>query len=370
MRLKSIAQNTALVFCSLSLTFIAIEIGFRVLDPTPYFSDAEINHTEHGNLSMYDEVLGWKGVPEGEANFVTRNNRVWLAHNSNGFRDIEHQPAADRRPAVVFLGDSFTWGYEVEFNEMFVNLLRDRFPGFELYNLAHRGYGTDQSFLTFKAWTRDRPLQRVVLMFSENDVSDNNRSYNYEKSKPRFIIHQDELVLTGVPVPRDGAWERSSGESLLEDTDAENESIKTLVYRSHLINNMRIRFKLYRRALRKNESAHGAYNVAPDSHYQITRHLLRALEAEVRQRGARLVVAFIPSKSEIDELTDTPPFQENIAALCDELGIPHFDLAPALKNEFLRTYYRQGSHWNARGHRVTADALYEYLRPLLGSPDS
>jgi hypothetical protein len=64
----------SLIFC-----FFAIEIGYRLLDPFPYFSQPEINRTEHGNLSMYDATLGWKGVPSGKAQFVTANNSAGLA---------------------------------------------------------------------------------------------------------------------------------------------------------------------------------------------------------------------------------------------------------------------------------------------------
>ena len=71
-------KNLALLFGAFLVCFFVIEAGYRILDPFPYFSEDEINNTEHGNLSMYDPLLGWKGVPGGQAEFVTENNRVWL----------------------------------------------------------------------------------------------------------------------------------------------------------------------------------------------------------------------------------------------------------------------------------------------------
>ena len=68
-----------------------VELGYRILNPYPYFSDEEITKTEHGNLSEYDSLLGWKGVPSG-------------------------------KPAIVFPEDSFGWGYEVEFDEISDNI--------------------------------------------------------------------------------------------------------------------------------------------------------------------------------------------------------------------------------------------------------
>ena len=82
---------------------------YRVLDPFPFFSRNDTNHAEYGNLTTYDQTLGWKGV-SGKAEFITENNRVWLTHNGDGYRDIDHKDSRDKKPAIVFLGDSFHMG--------------------------------------------------------------------------------------------------------------------------------------------------------------------------------------------------------------------------------------------------------------------
>ncbi len=172
--LSKIGQNIALLFGTLIFCFVVIEIGYRLLDPFPHFSHSERNDVEHGNLSMYDATLGWKGVPGGKAQFVTKNNSVWLANNRQGFRDIEHDHLTEKKPAIVFLGDSFTWGHEVEFEEMFVNRLRDRFSNYEIFNLAHRGYGTDWGASGFgetsgcgkrnRNWRTEEWIHRLPMM--------------------------------------------------------------------------------------------------------------------------------------------------------------------------------------------------------------
>ena len=365
-RRKIILQNTALILASLVFSFIAIEIGFRLLDPTPYFSDAEINNTEHGNLSVFDEMLGWKGAPGGSEVFVTRNNRVQLSHNSQGFRDIEHSPGGRNAPAIVFLGDSFTWGYEVEFDQMFVNRLRGSFPQYEIFNLAHRGYGTDQSFLTFKKWSTNRTLGLVVLMFSENDNGDNNAIVNYRKAKPRFEIRNNKLALTGVPILHRDSWPETNSSNEEDDKEPFREALKTFFYSSHFFNNMRVRNKLYRNRKESEQAAEAAAQ-RPESErdYALTARILEELRKEVTRRGSRLVVVFIPSKREIDQLDDSKPYQSAIAAVCEELGITYFDLAPALMQSSFRTYYPQGMHWNARGHALAAVALETFLSQQL-----
>lgn len=349
------SKNVALVFGSFLFCFFVIEMGYRVLDPFPFFSSDEINNTEHGNLSMYDPVLGWKGVPGGEAEFVTANNRVWLAHNSHGFRDIEHKKSNDEKPAIVFLGDSFTWGFEVEFGEMFVNRLRDRLPSHQIFNLAHRGYGTDQALLTFTGWNENRPLKLAVLMFCENDVDDNNSNIRYQKPKPQYQLIEDELVLTGVPVPKTKDW--ASSRSVPMVSDSWSASLEKVLFRSHFLHDIYFRYRLFR-LLEKNDWIGKSEN---QSDLTLTSRILEKLKNEVESRGAKLLVGFVPSKFEIDRLDDSPPYQAQIAKLCQQSGIECFDLASNFKKTPYRTYYRLGGHWNSHGHRIAAEALYQYL---------
>ncbi len=78
-------------------------------------------------------------------------------------------------------------------------------------------------------------------------------------------------------------------------------------------------------------------------------------------RGGVLTVVLVPSKIQVEALSDAPPYQDAIAEYCDELGIEHRDLAPAIEPVWPRAYFRKSMHWNARGHRAAADTLWDYL---------
>jgi hypothetical protein len=312
----------------------------------------EIIRTKHENLSMYDWALGWKGVPDGKAEFVTRNNRVWVAHNAFGFRDIEHKNAGGRKQAIVFLGDSFTWGYEVDFGEMFVNRLRAKLPSYEIFNLAHPGYGTDQELLTFKRWRENQRLKLVVLMFSENDIGDNNSRVRYDKPKPQYQLVGDEMVLTGVPVPR--IQDRTPSRHVEPGPVSWKTKLKKLLFRSHFLHDIHLRYRLFL-------SSKSSNRMTKKEDVTLTLRLLEELKKEVTNGSGRLVIVFIPSKREIERLDESTPYQVEIAAWCQKRGIEYFDLAANLKMSSYRTYYRQGSHWNSHGHGVAAEALFEYL---------
>lgn len=354
--LRPKAQQLVLLFWFLLVCSFVIEMGYRILDPFPFFSKNEINSTEHGNLTEYDQTLGWKGVPSGKAEFITKNNKVWLQHNRDGFRDVEHDDFSDKKPSIVFLGDSFTWGYEVEFDEMFVNRQRDLLPNYTIFNLAHRGYGTDLELLTFKHWHYDGPLQWVVLMFSENDANDNNARFRNRKPKPMYQLVENELVLTGVPVPKLDVWMDSRR---VERTPVSwRTKLKRVLLHSHFLHDIYFRYGLIRSS-KKGNRRRRANTAGAD--LSLTSRILQKLKDEVEGRGAKLVVIFIPSKREIQQLDDSTPYQIKIADLCQKLGIEHLDLAPNFKMTWYRAYYRMGMHWNSHGHQVAADVIYNYL---------
>lgn len=362
-----------LFLCSLILTFLVIEIGYRIFSPFPYFSAYEINMRLHGNLSEYDPVLGWKGVPGGKARMTTDNNSFLVEHNTYGFRDIEHKGISSK-PAILFLGDSFTYGYEVEFDEMFINLLRDKLPDYEIFNLSMSGYGNDQELLAFENWRYQGQIKLVVLMFCENDVEENN-SYEYDgknpyqKPKPKFEIAGNKIILTGVPVPKTPAWNETNRPAT--PVNDWKEYVKKVLFKSYFLHDMYTRLKTkYSELYDYHQNVVEDFNTQndPDSYpeaqqdLKLTSRIFEELDKAVEMKGAKLVIFFIPSKIEIEHLYDSTPYQEKIKPICMKLDITCYDMASAFKGTWRRTYYRKGMHWNAYGHKVATEAIYNLLK--------
>lgn len=344
---------------SLAFGVLVVEMLYRTIDPFPYIARWEINTNQHGNLSQYDEILGWRGVPNRKERFVTVNRKVWIEHNRAGFRDIEHAKTSDKE-AIVFLGDSFTWGFEVNFDEMFVNILRKRLPNYEIYNLAQRGYGTDQSLLVFKQWEYEGPLKWVLLLFSENDVTDNNSACCYEKFKPKYELQNGQLVLTNVPVPEDENWQKTGVHEDLSVSLAER--LKYLVLQSQFLNDTIFRIE----SLFNNDSVLDDTNNNVKDDYLLTTEIIKALNVEVTNRGGALIIVAIPSKKQFLRHGHYKPYQMEVERICKELKIDFLDLSPCFKRTFLRTYYRFGMHWTNRGNEVAANAIYHYLARYVG----
>ena len=353
---SGIKKKIIIISFSIFASFIILEIGYRLLDPFPYFSDEIVNYTHHGNLSEYDPLLGWKGVSGGKTQLITKNASVKLELNSQGYRDIEHDKTAEK-PAVVFLGDSFTWGYEIEFEDMFVNLLREKLPQYEVFNLSHRGYGTDQELITFQNWKYNGNVELVILMFFENDLYDNNQGMRYQKSKPYFVIKNEKLVLKGVPAPKVDEW----NENIKDEnyTFPIQEKIKSIVLISHFLHDIYFRYKLYQYL----KSINWGYPPEEVNDLSITYRLLEELNKSVLERGAQLVVFFIPTKREIENIGNYTPYQHKLIEFCKNTGIVCIDLAQDFKNRWHRENYRyEGGHWNPYGNRIAAESIYRHLK--------
>lgn len=150
----------------------------------------------------YDAELGWAPVP-GSSAVVTTARTIHARHNSLGLRDIEVE--RDGRPGMLFIGDSFVWGVDVEAGERFTDLLRSRIASHRIVNAGISGYGTDQEYLLLRRlWETIRPAVVVLVFCTDNDRLDNTsnlRYYGYRK--PYFATASDgTLVLRGQPVPR------------------------------------------------------------------------------------------------------------------------------------------------------------------------
>ena len=70
-------------------------------------------------------------------------------------------------------------------------------------------------------------------------------------------------------------------------------------------------------------------------------------------RGAKVLV---------EGLRRAGPNLTRAQLVCALESIEYLDLAPAFRKTWRRTHHRFGEHWNARGHRVVAEALGDRLR--------
>ena len=99
--------------------------------------------------------------------FLEGEYPVW----SNSLGCFEREPGEDFRPAVLLVGDSFTWGY-TPFPDKWGTVL-ERVTGVGVLKCGVSGYGTRQALLKARRLLRRFPETRLVIYtYCLNDLDD------------------------------------------------------------------------------------------------------------------------------------------------------------------------------------------------------
>ena len=150
--------------------------------------------------SMFHEFhpeIGWTQTPNYQATLESWDSKVKVVSNSHGFRDREYsiqKPAGVKR--VVVLGDSFTWGWGVEQQDIFTEVAEQALSGVEVLNLGHMGYGTAQEFLLLNTLGVKFSPDLTVVAFYPNDIDN---TAGREGIRPKFVVNEGKLTLEKKP---------------------------------------------------------------------------------------------------------------------------------------------------------------------------
>ena len=190
--MKAYAKNFLLLICSLLTVIVIGELflrigGYQIVTFYPF-----------SGFHQFDRDLGWIQIPRNEAVFQGREYKVKIKTNSQGFRDQEYlfkKPLDSKR--VVVLGDSFTWGWGVEREEIFCEVAEKNLEGIEFINLGQTAYSTAQEYLLFKKLGMKFSPDLTVLAFGPNDIMENSGG---NPKRPKFLVKDGMLTLVRSPI--------------------------------------------------------------------------------------------------------------------------------------------------------------------------
>jgi GDSL-like lipase/acylhydrolase family protein len=309
---RSGLRTAAIQFVILLITLGTIELALQWLNLT-YLRLDDLSRLGY----QHDAEIGWSPIPNSIVS-PSMPSTITVRHNSIGLRDDELQH--DSRPTILFLGDSFVWGFNVDNSERFTELLRPEFPDYRIVNAGVAGYGTDQAYLLARRiWDAVKP-DIVVLMFcSENDRRDNSSNL-----RGGFKPYLHKTV--------DGVWEFAG----LPPPKA-----RSIRFRESSMS----RFMLARAAISGYVELRYPRITVPDP----TDRLIGMLREFVEARGARLVVGMT---------RDDPELQTFLR----NQGIPQVSI------EGGEAYYDSTKHWTLPGHQLAAGRLLALLRKMDDEP--
>ena len=188
----------ALALLSLAATLVAAEAALRVRKgaglshPDPAHAVRLIGETYPAS---YDATLGYAPTPGAHVTLAGAP----VAIDARGLRENGNEPPPEQ-PAVLAVGDSFTFGDEVDDRSTWPSALERRL-GQRVWNGGVFGYGLDQIALRAEQLTPVLTPTVLVVSMIPDDVARCEDSYRFAH-KPWFQLEGSGLALRNVPVPR------------------------------------------------------------------------------------------------------------------------------------------------------------------------
>jgi len=327
------------------------EGALRAFAPFPWYPWTSVTFP----ADDYHPRYGWSGVPRLDTTYTLREFRVAVRHNADGFREesvAAKLSAAGSKRRVLFLGDSFGWGWGVDRHERVSEQLVALDPTLVAVNQSQSGFATDQELLVLQDHGPDVQPDVVVVLMHSNDFLSVGSDVEYGQPKPRFVVRDGELQLTNVPVPRlERAWQEKRR---LAEIEALMDPGYEWLSKSHLFNWARSA------TLERPPVVAPAPEAEWSRNAEVMTALFQALRAECETYMARLLIVLIPTAEQLTGATSPDDWQRDVDAACTDAGIDCLDLLPALAGQS-GVHFRLDRHWTAHGHRLAAKALHAAL---------
>ncbi|MFT7076053.1 MAG: hypothetical protein ACJA0P_002067, partial [Planctomycetota bacterium] len=330
---------------SLGLAFGVAEIGLRLLG----FAPPAIN-------TEFDPALGWRKQANSTIHRKSGEYDVTIKTDALGLRDDFTSTEVPAKPEgttrMLFLGDSFTLGYTVEREDLFVDILEKAWleegRKVEIINAGTQAYSTDQSLVWFGQNAAKFQPDVVVLFPYENDIWWNTQAEYLGEEKPLFD-EKINLISGDLTVRRPRSWFASTAVGNLFRKSPKMPRIQVegvgplLVERTSRL-------------------------IAPPEETleaeKRTQDLVRRLADLVSASGARFVICPIPSRETVFPPQEMPaaldparPYQMFVDAITGGNVVAPLEALRAAAANGWTPYYEQDFHLNPQGNLLLADLL-------------
>jgi lysophospholipase L1-like esterase len=321
---------------------ILLRIWTRVTNPPLYELDTQLGWKHASNVDRRLDVEGG-----GTVRFVT---------DARGLRVMPH--ASERVPGerrVLFSGDSFTQGSQVEGSEVFPALVERALPRMQCIDAGVGGYSTMQEWRALPALLAQYSPDLVVLVLYENDFQDNLLPY-YSFLGPRPYVRVTGDVVEAIDAPDPRPFERF----LMPAPGAMWCYEHCAIYRALHKN---VFLQLRGLELAELEAKERAAVADADARTAMS-WLLARIAATVREANRELLVVAIPAREDVK--AGASPSHEWLARVCERLGVPFVSALAALREVGAeRAYFAMDIHLTASGHECMAALLQAPIAAML-----
>lgn len=398
-RLRPLIANLALACATMVITLGIIEIAARVA------LSGRGGGKERDERSLYtdhDPRLGWRKRPGAHVTYRRREYTVDVVINSQGLRDLERAYGKTRGGfRVLALGDSIVEGYTVPLEQTVTQVLEKSLSAtatcpIEVINGGTLGYSTDQEYLFYREEGARYDPDIVLLFIYYNDIMSNTLASYWGSPKPLLRMQSGQLSLTNTPVPKPyrGPSE-APPERAIRGSVAWKWAKERLARGAPRAFNVLASLGLWEPLGGETVEADDQLRVYKrrrqplmEAAWELMDGILRAFAQEVRQRGSRFLVVYVPARFEVSDrdwdltrlqfdldeaVWDRGLVVRRLEEMGQGAGFEVLDLTPTLRDAdrglLGEPYFLYDGHWNARGHKAAAHAVESRLRAGAWLPD-
>ncbi len=271
---------------------------------------------------VVDPVTGWRMRPR---------HQFWgsVRSNEQGFRANSDFDPSGTRKKIVLTGDSFTFGFGVDYDKTYAAIVESHLSNTVVYNLGMPGFGLDQIWQSVRNQALPIKPDLTVVAFISPDFTRSEEAYrNVEGfNKPTFVLHQGRLV------PQ-------------TPEDRPNLLVSFLQHHSSL-------WRVGRLAARS-----VAHQIPVGEWWSLNEAILDAIRTDCRQAGVPVVFVYIPTR----EWKRFP----SLRSYMHRVGADFVDLTDGPNPISPDMYFpvRDG-HLNEAGHRYVATTLMTWIQKNL-----
>ena len=321
------------------------------------------------SLMLHDDRLGWIVGPNRFGFRVGAPYRI----NAEGVRvsyDEGSLPTVDGKTQIAIIGDSFTFGDEVRYEETWGYHL-DQLLGekFQVLNYGVPGYGLGQTLLRYeKDVARSNP-NVVILGFIDDDLFRTMTVYPFLHApswtglvaKPRFAIQGGKLTI--IKECHHDIEQFFSAGSVSE--------LPFLEYdRAYQASDWERRWYhisyLARLFISLGSSASVlTTEVSDEALVSVNAALLKRFAESVISRGAVPLIIYFPNLNNFNQRSSYSFLAKRVL---QEAGLPYLDPTACLLEVPLSIRFQPGGHYTAQGNAAVAKCLVDAVREALGKP--
>ncbi len=310
--------------------------------------------------------------------------------NSQGWHDRERSLKKTRGVLrIAVLGDSFVEAFHVSWENSLCQVIGgdlikrlavdSQHDPVEVLNFGVSGYGTAQELLAYRHCVRHYSPDLVVLaVFTGNDIRENSRALERERTRPFFVCHENRL---------------EEDDSFLASPQYRQLTSRRTRFIQHILDASYLAQFAYEYKSRFVQAMHPAGNnpgglndgVYLEPHdeawsdaWRVTEALIAKLDEEVKADGSRLLVVTLSNPIQVHpdcalraRLAASLFYPDDrIEEFCRRNHIAELSLVRPLQrladrehlflHGFSNTTLGCG-HWNENGHRCAGELISEYI---------